>query len=78
MQILFGCFPQIKIAGTHALFAAVTEISDSILKGAEASGFNGMVSFSSTSNSCLPGDLEVYLFQWEYILISSTWTINFI
>lgn len=25
------------------MFAAITEISDSVLKGAEASGFNGMV-----------------------------------
>ena len=35
-----------KTAGSNVLFAAVTEISDSVLKGAEASGFNGMV-FSS-------------------------------
>ncbi|XP_052203810.1 uncharacterized protein LOC127809144 isoform X3 [Diospyros lotus] len=33
----------IKTAGSNILFAAVTEISDSVLKGAEASGFNGMV-----------------------------------
>ncbi|ONK74620.1 uncharacterized protein A4U43_C03F8360 [Asparagus officinalis] len=33
----------IRIAGSNVIFAAVTEISDSILKGAEASGFNGMV-----------------------------------
>ncbi|GFY93904.1 vacuolar protein sorting-associated protein, putative [Actinidia rufa] len=33
-----------KTAGSNILFAAVTEISDSVLKGAEASGFNGMVS----------------------------------
>ncbi|XP_031116040.1 uncharacterized protein LOC116019835 isoform X2 [Ipomoea triloba] len=32
-----------KSAGSNILFAAVTEISDSVLKGAEASGFNGMV-----------------------------------
>ncbi|ERN17671.1 hypothetical protein AMTR_s00059p00194330 [Amborella trichopoda] len=33
----------VKKAGSHLLFAAITEISDSVLKGAEASGFNGMV-----------------------------------
>ncbi|XP_042507838.1 uncharacterized protein LOC122083950 isoform X2 [Macadamia integrifolia] len=32
-----------KTAGSNILFAAVTEISDSVLKGAEASGFNGMI-----------------------------------
>ncbi|KAF5958191.1 hypothetical protein HYC85_005416 [Camellia sinensis] len=32
-----------KTAGSNMLFAAVTEVSDSVLKGAEASGFNGMV-----------------------------------
>lgn len=37
-------FPmQLKSAGSNILFAAVTEISDSVLKGAEASGLNGMV-----------------------------------
>lgn len=34
---------QLKTAGSNVIFAAVTEISDSVLKGAEASGFNGMV-----------------------------------
>lgn len=34
---------QLKIAGSNIIFAAVTEISDSVLKGAETSGFNGMV-----------------------------------
>ncbi|KAL8476053.1 hypothetical protein ACS0TY_028647 [Phlomoides rotata] len=33
----------LKTAGSNMLFAAVTEISDSILKGAETSGVNGMV-----------------------------------
>ncbi|XP_010680975.2 uncharacterized protein LOC104896009 isoform X2 [Beta vulgaris subsp. vulgaris] len=33
----------LKNAGSNILFAAVTEISDSVLKGAESSGFNGMV-----------------------------------
>uniref|UniRef100_A0A2N9G322 Vacuolar protein sorting-associated protein 13 VPS13 adaptor binding domain-containing protein n=2 Tax=Fagus sylvatica TaxID=28930 RepID=A0A2N9G322_FAGSY len=33
----------VRTAGSNVLFAAVTEISDSVLKGAEASGFNGMV-----------------------------------
>ncbi|XP_058069198.1 uncharacterized protein LOC131218589 isoform X3 [Magnolia sinica] len=32
-----------KIAGSNVLFAAITEISDSIVRGAETSGFNGMV-----------------------------------
>lgn len=34
---------QLRTAGSNMLFTAVTEISDSVLKGAEASGFNGMV-----------------------------------
>ncbi|CAM8903861.1 unnamed protein product [Rhodiola kirilowii] len=33
----------IKTAGSNVLFGAITEVSDSILKGAEASGVNGMV-----------------------------------
>ncbi|GMH25239.1 hypothetical protein Nepgr_027082 [Nepenthes gracilis] len=33
----------LKTAGSNILFAAVTEISDSVLKGAESSGFSGMV-----------------------------------
>ncbi|KAK4367697.1 hypothetical protein RND71_011489 [Anisodus tanguticus] len=33
----------LKSAGSNILFAAVTEISDSVLKGAEGSGLNGMV-----------------------------------
>ncbi|XP_062001830.1 uncharacterized protein LOC133719495 isoform X1 [Rosa rugosa] len=33
----------LRTAGSNVLFAAVTEISDSILKGAEASGFDGVV-----------------------------------
>ncbi|XP_042507842.1 uncharacterized protein LOC122083951 isoform X3 [Macadamia integrifolia] len=32
-----------RTAGSNVLFAVVTEMSDSVLKGAEASGFNGMV-----------------------------------
>ncbi|KAJ4843711.1 hypothetical protein Tsubulata_024557 [Turnera subulata] len=33
----------LRTVGSNMLFAAVTEISDSVLKGAEASGFDGMV-----------------------------------
>ncbi|OIT36385.1 hypothetical protein A4A49_56343 [Nicotiana attenuata] len=33
----------LKSAGSNILFAAVTEISDSVLNGTEASGLNGMV-----------------------------------
>ncbi|XP_051117331.1 uncharacterized protein LOC127242033 isoform X2 [Andrographis paniculata] len=33
----------LKTAGSNMLFAAVTEISDSVLRGAETSGFTGMV-----------------------------------
>ncbi|GAB4847045.1 hypothetical protein Ancab_026057 [Ancistrocladus abbreviatus] len=33
----------LKTAGSNILFTAVTEISDSVLKGAESSGFSGMV-----------------------------------
>lgn len=34
---------QLKSAGSNIAFAAVAEISDSILKGAEANGFDGLV-----------------------------------
>ncbi|GFP99477.1 hypothetical protein PHJA_002091800 [Phtheirospermum japonicum] len=34
---------QLQKAGSNILFAAVTEVSDSVLKGAETNGFNGMV-----------------------------------
>ncbi|XP_052287194.1 uncharacterized protein LOC102617616 isoform X2 [Citrus sinensis] len=34
----------LKTAGSNVLFAAVTEISDSVLRGAETSGFDGLVS----------------------------------
>lgn len=34
---------QLRSAGSNVVFAAVAEISDSILKGAEANGFNGLV-----------------------------------
>lgn len=34
---------QLRSAGSNVLFAAVTEVSDSVLKGAETSGFDGMV-----------------------------------
>lgn len=33
----------LKAAGSNILFAAVTEVSDSVLRGAETRGFNGMV-----------------------------------
>ncbi|KAJ0097654.1 hypothetical protein Patl1_28814 [Pistacia atlantica] len=33
----------LRTAGSNVLFAAVTEISDSVLKGAETSGFDGLV-----------------------------------
>ncbi|XP_039155678.1 uncharacterized protein LOC104457236 [Eucalyptus grandis] len=33
----------LRTAGSNVLFAAVTEISDSILRGAETSGFDGMI-----------------------------------
>uniref|UniRef100_K3Z322 Vacuolar protein sorting-associated protein 13 VPS13 adaptor binding domain-containing protein n=1 Tax=Setaria italica TaxID=4555 RepID=K3Z322_SETIT len=33
----------VKTAGSNALFAAVTEISDSVVRGAETNGLNGMV-----------------------------------
>ncbi|KAI9166047.1 hypothetical protein LWI28_025262 [Acer negundo] len=34
----------LRTAGSNVVFAAVTEISDSVLKGAETSGFDGLVS----------------------------------
>jgi len=36
---------QLKTAGSNILFAAVTEVSDAVLRGAETNGFNGMVNF---------------------------------
>lgn len=42
-QKLSMCFLQLRTAGSNVLFAAVTEISDSVLRGSETSGFNGMV-----------------------------------
>lgn len=36
---------QLKMAGSNIIFATITEISDSVLKGAETNGFNGMVKF---------------------------------
>lgn len=36
---------QLRTAGSNVVFAAVTEISDSVLKGAETSGFDGLVYF---------------------------------
>jgi hypothetical protein len=32
-----------RAAGSNLLFAVVTEVSDSVLKGAETSGFDGLV-----------------------------------
>ena len=40
-QFLTG--QQLRSAGSNIAFAAVAEISDSVLKGAEANGFNGLV-----------------------------------
>jgi len=34
---------QVKTASSNALFAAITEISDSVVRGAETNGLNGMV-----------------------------------
>lgn len=34
---------QLRSAGSNIAFAAVAEISDSVLKGAEANGFDGLV-----------------------------------
>ncbi|XVF61920.1 hypothetical protein PTKIN_Ptkin08bG0173700 [Pterospermum kingtungense] len=34
----------LRTAGSNVIFAAVTELSDTVLKGAETSGFDGMVS----------------------------------
>lgn len=39
----FVMAPQLKSAGSNIAFAAVAEISDSILRGAEANGFDGLV-----------------------------------
>lgn len=44
---------QLKTAGSNVIFTAVTEISDSILKGVKASGFNGMVSMSHFACICI-------------------------
>jgi hypothetical protein len=37
-------FLQLRSVGSNMVFAAATEISDSVLKGAETNGFDGMVS----------------------------------
>lgn len=34
-----------KSAGSNIIFAVVTEVSDSVLKGAETSGLDGLVLF---------------------------------
>jgi hypothetical protein len=34
----------LRTVGSNMVFAAATEISDSVLKGAETNGFDGMVS----------------------------------
>lgn len=39
----FTTTQQLRSAGSNIAFAAVAEISDSVLKGAEANGFNGLV-----------------------------------
>ena len=39
----FMAAQQLRSAGSNVAFAAVAEISDSVLKGAEANGFNGLV-----------------------------------
>lgn len=57
---------QLRTAGSNVIFAAITEISDSVLKGAEASGFNGMVDYLSIQvhvlciffPGCLPPKLK--------------------
>jgi hypothetical protein len=41
-------FGQVKAAGSNLLFAVVTEVSDSVLKGAETSGFDGLVKIIMT------------------------------
>lgn len=45
--VLFKCSSlcswQVRTAGSNALFAALTEISDNVLSGAETNGLNGMV-----------------------------------
>lgn len=38
-------FLQVKSAGSNIIFAVVTEVSDSVLKGAETSGLDGLVWF---------------------------------
>lgn len=43
---------QIERAGSKALFAVITEISDSVLRGAETNGFNGMVIYVCYCKFC--------------------------
>lgn len=50
-QIYFGVM-KVRTAGSNVLFAAVTEVSDSVLKGAEAAGLNGMVQIILTYVLC--------------------------
>ncbi|BBH07848.1 Protein of unknown function D, partial [Prunus dulcis] len=43
VMVTHALITMLENSGVNVLFAAVTEISDSVLKGAEASGFNGVV-----------------------------------
>uniref|UniRef100_A0A453JT48 Senescence domain-containing protein n=1 Tax=Aegilops tauschii subsp. strangulata TaxID=200361 RepID=A0A453JT48_AEGTS len=47
----------VKTASSNALFAAITEVSDSVVKGAETNGLNGMVQAYIPPLSC-----QVHLF----------------
>ena len=42
-QLLIAQFLQLRNAGSSILFAAVTEVTDSVLEGAESIALNGML-----------------------------------
>lgn len=62
---------QLRTAGSNVLFAAIAEISDSVLKGAETSGFDGLVqiSLSFWTSSCIIFLLILHLKTEEITII---------
>ena len=57
---------QLRTAGSNVVFAAVTEISDSVLKGAETSGFDGLVQFKLLNLFCANYFITTIIFFYFY------------
>ncbi|RVX23529.1 hypothetical protein CK203_000231 [Vitis vinifera] len=62
----------LRTAGSNVLFAVVTEISDSVLKGAETSGFNGMVQFILLLCRVIPAHFVIDNSRTNGLAISSS------